>query len=1124
MNRLIYRSNKFTSLSFTVIFLIGFALLPDARDGIGAYSVQPTLSAENKSVDGRPMPLQAAGQGKSEINLTYGYDLSAAYAGARESRRALENDMAHPLALTSADFDEDGVPDLVVSYLNERGGIIAIHRGNVDSIYPYSPQAKQRKIEGTYTDSPFLSQASVLAVPEPPDLIGAGDFDADGHTDIVIAARGSGALYLLSGEGTARFNTPRRIELDGIVTAMTAAEVNRPDGMMDISIGILSRRGPKVMMFASSGGALNAEPEIFDLPGEASYLAVGQLDDEDSLDLAVAAGNELLIVHGRNQGLSSVENKKDGLAHTRVDHRAFPFQIKSLAVGNFADLHEQDILLLSQAGEIHRLSRNRTINVSKVSSSLDDRQDEIVANASSAGAKEMTPARVSSNPTDDVIILDTVNRRLRILAEPDRFRKEGNAGGKSDPGPDRASDVLDLKSAPVAILPMRLNSDGLSDIVVLREGRSRPFILLTTSLTFTVTNTNDSGPGTLRQAILDAEANPGADSITFNIPGSGPHTISPTSALPTITQTVAIDATTQPGFSGKPVIELNGAGAGAGVSGLKFFGFAGANHMIRGLAINRFNFSGIELSQTPGSIVEGNFIGTDVSGTVALGNAFAGVRMVMTSRVVIGGNTNQARNLISGNGTGISAGSEGQVTVQGNFIGTDITGTLDLGNSGNGIFLSGGSFHTIGGTSAGARNVISGNDGAGFASTDAGQVLIQGNFIGTGVSGTSPLPNSGDGVSTSFQGFYTIGGATPAARNLISGNSGNGIAGRFSTVQGNFIGTDVTGTRAIGNLLNGIIELETGNPVIKGNLISGNGGDGASVQGLQGAVQGNLIGTDVSGTLPLGNGGNGVRVRGLNLVVGGLGAGEGNVIAFNSGAGVALVGAGAAPILSNSIFSNGGLGIDIGADGVTPNDPCDGDRNNLSDIQNFPNLTSAFVVSGGVRIQGSLNSTPNTAFRLQFFSNSSCDPSGFGEGERLVGSMTVTTDANCEASFSFTLPALASGQSITATATSPRNQTSEFSNCVAVLTTPQAQIQQLIQDVDSLVSQGQLKGGEANSLTAKLRAALQQLERGNTTAAGGQVRAFINQVQALVRSGRLSSAQGQHLIDGANSVLAQINS
>jgi polyhydroxyalkanoate synthesis regulator phasin len=116
-----------------------------------------------------------------------------------------------------------------------------------------------------------------------------------------------------------------------------------------------------------------------------------------------------------------------------------------------------------------------------------------------------------------------------------------------------------------------------------------------------------------------------------------------------------------------------------------------------------------------------------------------------------------------------------------------------------------------------------------------------------------------------------------------------------------------------------------------------------------------------------------------------------------------------------------------------------------------------------------------------------------------------------------------SGQFITATATSPTNETSEFSNCIA-LSNPQAQILQLIQDVDSLVAQGILNRGEANSLMAKLRSALQQMERANATAASNQLRAFINQVRALVQSGRLSSTQGQQLIDTANVILAQMDS
>jgi hypothetical protein len=329
---------------------------------------------------------------------------------------------------------------------------------------------------------------------------------------------------------------------------------------------------------------------------------------------------------------------------------------------------------------------------------------------------------------------------------------------------------------------------------------------------------------------------------------------------------------------------------------------------------------------------------------------------------------------------------------------------------------------------------------------------------------------------------------------------------------------------ALGNLLNGVFKTFFTNAAISGNLISGNGSNGVSLNGVGGDVRGNLIGTDASGTQPVGNGGAGVQVNDVVHTIGGLGSGDGNIIAFNTGAGVSLVGIGAASILSNSIFSNGGLGIDIGADGVTPNDPCDTDGEFLAnEVQNYPDLTSASIASGSIRIQGSLNSTPNTAFRLQFFSNSSCDPSGFGEGKTLIGTMTVTTGSNCRVNFSFAFPTVDSGQFITATATSPTNETSEFSNCIA-LSNPQAQILQLIQDVDSLVAQGILNRGEANSLTAKLRSALQQMERANATAASNQLRAFINQVRALVQSGRLSSTQGQQLIDTANVILAQMDS
>src|SRR5262245_15376464 len=491
--------------------------------------------------------------------------------------------------------------------------------------------------------------------------------------------------------------------------------------------------------------------------------------------------------------------------------------------------------------------------------------------------------------------------------------------------------------------------------------------------TFLVSSTADSGPGSLRQAILDANANPGTDSIVFNVPGSGLHTISPSTALPTISDAVTIDGSTQPGFTGSPIIELDGSRAGADVDGLRI---TAGSSVISGLVINRFSSDGIELSGNGGNIVKGCFIGTDATGTVDLGNAFRGLN-IASSNNTIGGTTAAARNVISGNNnTGIfmTAGTTGNL-VQGNFIGTNAAGTGAIGN-GTGVATEGQSgnsaSHTIGGTALGARNIISGNNGPGISigGTLSGS-LVQGNFIGTDVTGSVAVGNVSDGVIINFgSANNTIGGTTAAARNVISGNGGNGVRSDYhpNTVQGNFIGTQANGVSPLGNGLNGVLVNST-----------------------------------------------------VDNAIGGPASGASNTIAFNGGAGVLVLGT-SSPVSSNAIFANAGLGIDLDGDGVTPNDPCDGDAGS-NNRQNTPVITSARSAGGTTTIEGTLNSTPNMTFRIEFFSNAACDPSGFGGGEMLIGSATVTTNGGCLASFAVTLPiAIPSGRFITATATDPNGQ------------------------------------------------------------------------------------------------------
>ena len=378
--------------------------------------------------------------------------------------------------------------------------------------------------------------------------------------------------------------------------------------------------------------------------------------------------------------------------------------------------------------------------------------------------------------------------------------------------------------------------------------------------TLVVTNTNDSGPGSFRQALVYANADAGPrDTITFNIPGAGPHTIRPTKLpdLPTITQPVIIDGTTQPGYAGTPLIEISGENADV-VNGLVI---AGGNSIVRGLAINRFPLSGI-LVPSPGNVFEGNFLGTNTAGTAALPNGDDGIK-VRGSGNTIGGTTPGAGNLISGNlndGVDLGAGATNTL-VQGNRIGTNAAGTAAIPNGFQGVFIGGGaSNNTIGGVTAAARNILSGNTSSGLVISGTGTTAntVIGNFIGTNAAGTAAVANLINGLAfVAGAAGNTVGGFQPTERNLISGNQGVGVG---------FFGTPGAG----GN-----------------SLIS------------------NLVGTDVTGTAALGNSGSGVYIQTSGNNIGSLTTGVGNTIAFNGSVGVRVDSGTGNAIVYNQIFSNG---------------------------------------------------------------------------------------------------------------------------------------------------------------------------------------------------------------------------
>jgi hypothetical protein len=437
--------------------------------------------------------------------------------------------------------------------------------------------------------------------------------------------------------------------------------------------------------------------------------------------------------------------------------------------------------------------------------------------------------------------------------------------------------------------------------------------------------------------------NPGTfgtnDTILFNIPGAGLHTIAPNPDVPTITKTVIIDGYSQPGSSANTLavgdnavllIELTGAGFPGGI-GLTYSN-AVTGGEVRGLLLTKW-FSAIELNGAHNVVVDGNFIGTNAAGTASspfttannfglfIGNAAAGN--------TIGGAAAASRNLISGNNVGINMGNSGTTNnvIQNNYIGTNGGGTLALPN------IQGISFNT----------------------TDAN--TVRGNVI------------SGNAVQ--FQ---------PLAAGIVIGNLSNHVL-----VVGNKIGTNAAGTAAVPNLY--------------GILIT---------DGPQGGSTSNTIGT----------------------------AAEPNTIAFNTKAGVALTATNSGTsrlnsIRYNSIYSNGALGIDLGDDGITPNDPGDGDTGLFNDLQNYPVLASAHFSGGSVTIGGTLNSMPSGSYDVQFFQSPACDPSGAGEGQTFLGETTVNTDVSGNSTFNVSFPGSSSGV-ITATATDSLGNTSEFSLCQTV--------------------------------------------------------------------------------------------
>jgi hypothetical protein len=633
-----------------------------------------------------------------------------------------------------------------------------------------------------------------------------------------------------------------------------------------------------------------------------------------------------------------------------------------------------------------------------------------------------------------------------------------------------------------------------------------------------VTNTNDAGIGSLRTAIDNANTTAGLDSIVFNIPGAGPHTITPLNDLPDITDPVLVAGYTEPGavpaaganpatltvvidgtnmttglvldtdnssVAGLVVHSVSGVGGTCGGAGICVLGdhnwirgnylgvdsagvlplpnsssgliVEGDENVLGGASpehrnvISGNNHFGIDLLGVDNTI-QGNYIGTDAFGAAAVPNGIGGV-VVDGGATLVGGGDPGAGNVISGNaGIGLEIDSLADASVvKGNLIGTNALGNAALPNT-TGLDVSS-DFNQIGGSTAGDRNVISGNSSYGVSINGvATDNRLEGNLVGVVTIAGVPaaLGNGNHGVYLPSSNRNAVGGHQPGEGNVIAANAGDGVhsTGDDVRVEGNLIGVvKVAGAPvAMGNVGDGVsVDGDTvtvgGSDPLAGNIIGGNGGNGVLLGGAtdDSVVVGNFIGIDPSGNVNLANALAGVRVEGdTNMIGTDNAAVASNYIARNAGGGVYVdPSADDNAILRNTIVANTGLGIDLDPAGVTANDAQDPDAG-ANDLQNYPTITSAVTVMGVTTIGWNLDSVPNSTFHLEFFVSNACDPSGNGEGTKIIGDDTAMTPAvGVIAGSTVTAVAANVGQSVTATATlmpagGGYESTSEFSTCVVV--------------------------------------------------------------------------------------------
>lgn len=772
------------------------------------------------------------------IRLQEARELEAVYVEARAGKDTLQAASTHahglprqarPLSLASGDLNVDGFADLVCGYSTPSGGILTVHRGDPEAFAPVNPDVL-RGIANNQFPEPFLKDATVIELPEAPDFLGVGDFNRDGRMDLIAAARNSNALYLLAGDGAGGFSI-RRIELPGTVTAMVTGEINQSDGAIDVVVAVSTPAGPSVLVYETARSLEEAVPVSHSLPAEAKSLALGRLDDDRLIDLAIVAGGQVLVLHGSdNSGANPTDNQRAGELET-ID---LPFSVNALALGEFiVDRDSRTEMAVSDTdGTVHVLSRGELdtrpmtapeilagrqklarlrdeaikANIKglpvvtepaapraslkwQIAEDLQgpDSDPSLTSSAGSGGASSqpvLFSTRISALPSDDLVVMNHATRQLQIVYKEGPKRDDMQVAAKSV---GRSSVSFGADGEIVAALPMRMNVDGRPGLVVMSSGKEAPsFFMPMSASTFTVTRADDPSPNgclagdcSLREAVIAANANPGADTIVFN---AG---INPTLSIPSgggaenaaATGDLDIEDSVTITGNNQTVISTSYTAA---CGDCKVFGVA--QNGTSGLTVS---FSGVTIQNgfNNGAAFAGSFF--DTAGGVDFFLSGSGNTYSMTNCVIT---NNKTTGSFLSHGGGVNVDSFNTASVGGPSAGTaTFTGctfssnAADVEGGGLNLFAD---IHDVNVSNCAVSNNQTTGVGGG---SSGGGINIGHSFGGTvTVSGGSVSNNTaagtGGGINITFNPNVSISNVTVSGNTSTNGGGGSAHGGGVAIV------------------------------------------------------------------------------------------------------------------------------------------------------------------------------------------------------------------------------------------------------------------------------------------------------------------------------------------------------